>query len=241
MLLVSFIVLMALLFVVLVVSLRKILNRNVVSATAHLEQVSAEYAKREEQIRKQLEDTQRQCKEIVENAQKDAQQKREEIIKQSQEDKEKVVNEAKQKAEDIIKQADKTRNTLIAEIDQKIEERALKRAAELIQQAVPENVRQEIHNRWLDDLISSRLQQLERLHLPEGKLEAKIISAFTLNAKQREAVKNKIKEKIGRNIDLKEEVDAAVIAGLIIKIGSLVLDGSLRFKIQEAASSQSAK
>lgn len=235
MLIVSFVLLMALLFIGLIFFFRKILNRNVISATTHLERLSAEYAKKEEQIKKQLEETQRQCQEITANAQKDAQQKREDIIKQSHEERERILNEAQQKGEELVEQADRTRQALIAEINQKIEEKALSQAAELLQEALPEHIREEVHHRWLEDLISSSFEQLDRLHIPEGALEAKVISAFALTSEQRAALKEKIKEKLGREIGLTEEIDPRVIAGLIVNIGSLVLDGSLRFKIQEVS------
>jgi len=240
MLIVPLILLQVFIFTGLVFFLRKILNRNVISATAHLEQLSAEYTKKEEQIKKQLEDTQRQCEEIIANAQRDAQQKREGVLNQAQEERDKLLNEAQQKGEEIIKQADRTRQALIAEINQKIEARAFQRAAELVQQALPEQIREEIHHRWLEELISSSFQQLDRLHIPEGVLEARVISAFALTSKQRQDLKAKIKEKLGREITLKEEVDSNVIAGLIVNIGSLVLDGSLRFKIKEVTSAQQA-
>ncbi|MFH1339470.1 MAG: F0F1 ATP synthase subunit delta [Candidatus Omnitrophota bacterium] len=240
MLIVSFILLMVLLFAGLAFFFYKILNRNVISATGHLEQLAAEYAKKEEEIKKKLNDTQRQCQEIIANAQKDAQKQREEIFAKVQEEKESILNEAHQKGEEIVQQADRTRQALIAEIEQKIEERALGRATELIQQTLPEQIRAEVHRRWLEEIISGSFEQLERLNIPEGDTEAKVISAFELTAKQRESLKAKIKEKLGREIEVKEEVNPGVIAGLVVNIGSLVLDGSLRFKIKEAASAQGA-
>jgi F0F1-type ATP synthase delta subunit len=46
---------------------------------------------------------------------------------------------------------------------------------------------------------------------------------------------NKLQEKLGIQINLKEEADQGLIAGLVVSIGSLSLDGSLKFKIQEEA------
>jgi len=238
MLIISFFLLMCFLFIGLVFFFRKIMNRNVVSATTHLEQLTAEYTKKEEQIKKQLDETESQRQEIIANAKRDAQKQREDILKQVQEQRDKILNEAQAKAEEIIKQADRTRQALIADINQKIDQKALERAAELVQQVLPENIREEVHHRWLEELISSSFQQLDRLQIPDGEIEAKVVSAFELNSKQREALKAKIKEKLGRKIDLKEEIDSNVIIGLIVNIGSLVLDGSLRFKVKEVISAQ---
>ena len=240
MLIVSLVLLQVFIFTGLIFFLRKILNNNVISATAHLKQLSSEYAKKEEQIKKQLEETQRQCKETIANAQREAQQKHEGIIDQAQKESDRIINEAQQKGEEIVKQADRTRQALIAEINQKIDEGALERAAELVHQALPEHIREAIHHRWLEELISSSLEQLDRLHIPEGVLEVRVVSAFSLTSKQREALKAKIKEKLGRQLEIKEEVNPDIIAGLVVNIGSLVLEGSLRFKIKEVTSAQQA-
>jgi F0F1-type ATP synthase delta subunit len=76
---------------------------------------------------------------------------------------------------------------------------------------------------------------LDRLKVPEGVKEVKVVSAFELDHKQRLALTAKMKEKLGFEVKLIEEKDPSIIAGLVVSIGSLFLDGSLRFKIQEAA------
>ncbi|MFH1578382.1 MAG: F0F1 ATP synthase subunit delta [Candidatus Omnitrophota bacterium] len=238
MLIIPLILLQVIIFAGLVFFLRKILQRNVVKATDHLEQLSAEYVKKDEAIKKKLEETQRQCQEILANAQKDAQKQQGEIIAKAEAERDKIINKAQEKGEEFVQQAERTRQALISEINQKIEEKAVQRAADLVQAVLPEHIREEIHRRWLDELIASSLEQLERLHIPEGDLEAKIVSAFTLNPKQLQGLKAKVKEKLGRDIDIKEEVNPDIVAGLVVNLGSLVLDGSLKFKIQEAISGQ---
>lgn len=233
MLIVSLVFFLAIVFTMMIYFLRNIMNRNIGEATAHLEHLSSEYAKKEEEVSKQYEDAKRQAQEIVANAQKDADQQKQRIIKEAQDEKEKIINEAYQKSDDIVQQADKTRQSLIAEIDRKVVEKALNRAAELIQEVLPERLRERIHRYWLDDLISNSFQQLDRLHLPEGTLEARVVSAFALTKEQRQSLAGKIEEKLSRQVNLKEEVDPGIVAGLIVSIGSLVLDGSLRSKIQE--------
>lgn len=222
-------------FITLAFFLRRMLNRNVVSATTHLDQLASEYSRKEEEIKKQLESAKRQCQELLNSAQEDGEKKKIEILKKADEERKKVISDAQVKADEIIQQADRARMSLLADINRKIEEGAVTQAAELLQSSLPEDIRKQIHELWFKNLISSSFDQLNRLHIPEGCAEAKIVTAFILNAEQREAVVNKIKEKIGFKLELKEEVNPQNIAGLVVTIGSLVLDGSLKFKIQEVA------
>lgn len=240
MLVVSLIVLLVIIFVGMVFFLRNILNRNIIAATTHLEQLSSEYAKREEEIRKQYEEAKRQTQEILFHAQKDAQAQKEKILKEAQEGKERVLNETQAKVDEMMQQADRARQALLAEVNLRIEEKAIERAAQLLEETLPEHIREEIHRRWLEDLILTGLDQLERLHLPEGSVEGQLICAFALSQKERQDLIAKIQEKLGRTVSLREEVDPNIIAGLVVHIGSLVLDGSLKFKIQEVAGAHRA-
>jgi F0F1-type ATP synthase delta subunit len=70
----------------------------------------------------------------------------------------------------------------------------------------------------------------------EGIKEVKVMTAFPLKDTDRSGLLKKINKLIGKNMQLKEVVDPKIVAGISIEIGSLVLDGSLRNKIQEKSS-----
>ena len=62
-----------------------------------------------------------------------------------------------------------------------------------------------------------------------------MVSACPLNAHQRETLTRRLQEKLGRDIVVHEETDERLVVGLVITLGSLVLDGSLASKVQHAA------
>jgi ATP synthase F1 delta subunit len=235
----SFILILAIIFIGMIVFMRQTFNRSVVSATAHLERMSQEYAKKEDEIKKQFEELKRQAQEILSNARKDAQAQAGQILKEAQEEKMRVINTALGKSDEMLKQADSSCSVLLKEMQNKIEEKALERAARLLQFSLSENTRKQIHGFWIDELISSGLAQLERLRIPENISQAEVSSAFSLTDTQRQHLCAKISEKLGRKITLDEKIGPQLIAGLVVNIGSVVFDGSLRFKIQEAARADS--
>ncbi|MBU0504244.1 MAG: F0F1 ATP synthase subunit delta [Candidatus Omnitrophota bacterium] len=240
MLIVSLVIFQIIIFITLTVVLRKLLGRNVTSATAHLDYLSAEFARKEKEVKAQYDEAKRQSQEILANALKDADSQRENILKEVQKEKERIISESQNKADEIVKQADKARENLLADINHQIQSKSLQQAVNLLQLSLPENIRVEIHRHWVDDLINNTFEQLSNIHIPEGTTEAKIVTPFALTPKQREALNSKIKEKLGFNLDLKEEIEMGVIAGLVVHIGSLELDGSLRSKILEAGHAQQA-
>lgn len=235
MVILSFVVILALIFVGMVLFLRKIFRDNVVSATSHLDGMASEYAKKEEEIKKQFEELKRQSQEILSNAQKDAQAQSEQLLKEAREQKDKLLGLAQAKSDEMLKQADGSCQILLKEMRQKIEEQATRRAAQLLEVSLPENIRKKIHQLWIDEVISSGLTQLDRLHVSQDVGEAVVSTAFALSSEQRNRLSAKISEKLGRQIALNEKITPEIIAGLAVSVGSLVFDGSLKFKIQEAA------
>ncbi len=151
------------------------------------------------------------------------------------EEKAKIIDEAHAKADEVIKQAANARLALLDELEQKISERAIVKAQELLQEVLPEDFRKEVHARWVSDIIANSFQELDRLRVPQGLSEVKVVCAFSLNDEEKSSLKLKLKEKLGFEVKLQEETDPSLICGLVVNIGSLILDGSLKFKIQGAA------
>lgn len=235
MLIISLILLQILIFAGLIFMLKRMFVRNVVSATKHLDELNQDYVKKEEEASRQLEEAKQKAQEIVSKATDEAENLKGRIIKESNDEGDAIVKEARAKSDDIIQQADKTRQRLLSEVDERVAKEAIDRACELIQHALPEQLKQDAHSQGVEELIASGFTKLERLRIPPDIREIKIISAFKLNETQRKSLSKKLKDALGHEAVLKEEVDPAMVAGIVINIGSLVLDGSLKNKIQEQA------
>jgi F-type H+-transporting ATPase subunit delta len=66
----------------------------------------------------------------------------------------------------------------------------------------------------------------------KGEVRAEVTVAETLNDKNLDAIKTELKAVTGgKDIDLDVKVDPAIIGGLIVKVGSRMIDGSLRTKL----------
>jgi hypothetical protein len=224
--------------IVMIMIITRTVKTQLVGQTSQLDLQQAALDQKDAEISKKLEDLKRQSQEIIANAQKEALAHKEALEKQLLQERAKVMAEAHQQADEVIKQADNARLALMAEMNNRIDERAVVKAAELLSSAMPENIRRDIHQAWFEALLSSSYDQLDRLKIPEGSDQVKVVSAFALSDDQRQRLKDKLQEKLGFNITLVEELDAAMIAGLVVSIGSLFMDGSLKFKIEEVARGQ---
>lgn len=233
MLIASLIICQALIFAGLIFVFRRIMTQNVVSATRHIEELNQDYTKKEQQINSRLEQIKQESQDILSKAQEEAQKLKTDILKEAEAEKEKIISQSRQQGTEIIQQADRSRQALITELEERISKEAIDKACELIQSSLPEQLKHNVHMHWVEELTKDDFKQLERLRIPKDARQVKITSPFPLNEQQRKALLKKLKGTIGRDVTLKEEINPKVVAGIIINIGDLLLDGSLRSKIRD--------
>jgi F-type H+-transporting ATPase subunit delta len=64
-----------------------------------------------------------------------------------------------------------------------------------------------------------------------GEVTADVTSATPLSEGQRSDLSATLKQKIGKTITLNEHVDPSLIGGLVVKVGSRMIDSSLKTKL----------
>ena len=88
-----------------------------------------------------------------------------------------------------------------------------------------------------------RLSQLEKVIRAfnslaarhRGETTAEVTSAHPLGDDQVAALRQNLRTRIGRDVALDLSVDPAILGGLVVKIGSQMIDGSIRTKLNSLA------
>ena len=71
----------------------------------------------------------------------------------------------------------------------------------------------------------------------ENKVDVTLTSAFEVSDKFLETIKSKLKKRFNSDIDIRCQVDEHIIGGAIIVAGDLVIDGSVKGKMQRLSNS----
>jgi F-type H+-transporting ATPase subunit delta len=66
----------------------------------------------------------------------------------------------------------------------------------------------------------------------EQTISAELITAFPASEAQQATVTAALKQRLGRDIELQCTTDAALLGGAVIRAGDLVIDGSVRGKLE---------
>ena len=80
----------------------------------------------------------------------------------------------------------------------------------------------------LDHVMAAYDRLVARL---KGEVQAEVTSAHALSAQQAAELKSVLKEKLGREPRLNTKVDPTLLGGLVVKVGSRMIDSSLRTKL----------
>ena len=78
-------------------------------------------------------------------------------------------------------------------------------------------------------------QLLDRLHdliaEDKGEVTAEVISATAMTKTQSDKLATAIKSRIGKNVKIDSSVDPELIGGLVVRVGSKMIDTSIRSKL----------
>ena len=90
-----------------------------------------------------------------------------------------------------------------------------------------------IANRRLFALRSIIRTFVQLMAARRGEISADVVSAHPLSDAQTAQLKDAIKASVGRDVQVNTTVDQSLLGGVIIKVGSRMIDSSLRTKLNK--------
>lgn len=213
----------------------RVLGAQAMKTTQQLMAISEEQQKKSEDIQKLLKEGELKASRILNEAKQEAERLKKEAREQAELASARAENEARQEAERIVDEAVQGRDVMKKELIGQMEARISEKACEFVLEVLPLEVRKSAHDHMLLELMNGGLTALERMDSKEKSFEVEIVSAFPLSADQREKIIQSVQRKINRQPAVSERIDESLVAGLRIKLGHLILEGSLAHRLKEAA------
>jgi F-type H+-transporting ATPase subunit delta len=73
---------------------------------------------------------------------------------------------------------------------------------------------------------------LDRLAQRRGEVTAEVVSAAPLTRQQQDTLDERLRRAVGRKVAIETKVDPSLLGGLVVKVGSRMVDASLKSKLQ---------
>lgn len=74
---------------------------------------------------------------------------------------------------------------------------------------------------------------LEELAKRRGEVTADVVTAHALDSSQTKALEAALKKAMGGKVEIAHRIDPAILGGLVVKVGSRMVDSSLRTQLQK--------
>ncbi|MCU0666239.1 MAG: F0F1 ATP synthase subunit delta [Candidatus Omnitrophica bacterium] len=230
--LIKLIVVQTIIFGVVIFFLKLVLTKDTESSVNRLETSYEDVKKKKDEIAqriKEIEDEYNRKKQEAENV---ASEIKDKATQEAYEIKESAFKRAKVESEDIITKAQKTINKIHDDIRKETETKMVERCGSMISRILSKTAVTQINNILWDEF----LKELENANfgtIDSGVNSVDVVCAMPLDDKQRSKIGELLSVKLKKGLSLNETIDNSVLAGAILRFGTLTLDGSLASKINE--------
>jgi len=153
---------------------------------------------------------------------------------QTKEEREKIITAARKESEEIIEKAQNSKSKLRIELEKEIDVKVIHVGMEIVNEVLSEKAKGALHNVLLDEFILKlRDTRMDRVNQDIDAVD--IITVSPLDDGRKNELAGVIKEKMGKEPKFNYTTDDKIGGGVIIKFGSLALDGSIQNLIREMA------
>lgn len=234
MLLLQLIIIQAITFAALVFILRRLMYSSSAAETRRLKLLNEENIKRSQQLAKKLDEAELQCKEKIlrteEEIKKTKANAREEMDKLREDN----LCHARQESRQIVEQAMNTKDRIREELEANLQGRVIGLSYKLIKDVLSQKSMVSFHEAIINEII----EELEKTDFNRIGIKAdrgELISPYEIGRDKKKKIEGVFSKKTGRNMVCEEKIDKEIIAGVVIKLGNFVIDGSLRGRLKDAA------
>jgi len=219
-------------FVFIVLFLRWLLQANITKAIKRLQNLNRQNMQKEKILKEEIERAKEEGNLEIEKSRDKANHIREEAKEEADRIKEEILVKSKGEAKRIIDGAMKNAKKKEAESFLKMQDQAISVAADIVKYIFTDKNLKNLHVQLLDELIQD-IKGLDQRHFDIKQNKVELIYAYTLESRQKQGLKEALSSRFGHDVSLEERQDPEIIAGLIIKMGGFVIDGSIKNKLRK--------
>ena len=154
--------------------------------------------------------------------------------------KEAIIAKGKEEGDRIVTQALNARDEIRAEIEDQMHEKVVEFSRKIFLKVLSTEEQRLVH----EGLLESVFQELEKIEndrfhavsldgMSEGAVGVK--TSYSMTTEQKKKLEVILSSKLDKKVSIEETVEKEIIAGIIIALGSFVIDGSLSERFKKAS------
>ena len=218
---------------ILILVIKKLLLSDTLEAVKRIQAVEAEVRRKEESIRLEIQQHEKEFTRQKAEAEEELQRHKAQSEKEVMRLRDQMLSDARKEGDRIVGQAHKNEEKLRQKIVLEMDQKAVSFGGEIFQIVFGERVRAEVNRQFIEELMDA-LKEIDDGSISVDVGDGEVTCSEAMDTEQKRRLEQTLSAKFGRAVTLSEKTDADLMAGLILKVGSLEIDGSLRNRYNEA-------
>lgn len=217
-------------FVAFLFVLRVIFTRNLNVALERLNVLNEENIAKEAQLTEELKRAQKERDAEVVKGKAEAAVLIDEAKQEAIKTRLKLEEEARAQAEKIVSQGRAEAEELKEKLGKEVRERGLEFAVKIIEEVFTEKNKDVLQRQFISEIIEE-IANLPKTSFNVSSDKVRVTSSYPLEELQRADLIKVLTEKTGSKPALEEVINKDLICGLLLEIGGLAIDGTLKNKL----------
>jgi F0F1-type ATP synthase membrane subunit b/b' len=232
-LIIGFIVVQVFIVGIIVVWLRLALISSTEGAVKRLNEEIAKANERQTDLSKKLREADEELARRRAEAKALTDKMRTDAETQTKVEREKIITVARKEGEDIIAKAQNAKAKIREELEKEIDVKVIHLGMTIVNNVLSDKARGAFHDIMVDEFIMKlKDTRMDRLQETDA---VSVITHQPLDESRKNQLAGVIKEKMGKEPTLSYSTDTNIGGGVILKFGSMALDGSVKNLIRETA------
>jgi F0F1-type ATP synthase delta subunit len=165
---------------------------------------------------------------------------RQDTEQEAKAEREKIIAESRKEGEEIISKAQGAAEKLKAELVKEIDSRGVDFALQIMARVLSEKSKGSLNRQLVAEFLDN-FKSVDMSRLSLDIQEAELVCTHEIDDKQKVEISQIMKQKLNRELPLKVILDEKLAGGIMVKFGSMAIDGSVRNLLREEGKILKAK
>jgi F0F1-type ATP synthase delta subunit len=217
---------------IIILFLRWLLYSHIRRALLKLHKLNQQNLAKEKALKEELARAKKQAEGEISRGRIEAGVIKERLKAESEDEAGKIIENARKEAKRTVDEGVRESQRKINDMVSQMQEKTAYLAADIIKYIFTQDIQKNLQCQLIDELIDE-INAIPREKLKVENHSIDIISAFELDSKQKSKIKDILSSKLGKDISLISHIDQTIIAGLVLKSGGFIIDGSIKNKLKK--------
>ena len=219
-------------FFAIVLVLRKLLYAETAREAKRLRRLKEENAEKEKELRQKIEEADSAYHEKVAKAEMDIQRLQQDTERELERARKELTNKAKEEADRIVSAAINAKEKMRDEVANEMRKKVPVLATQVFRDVLSAKARDLTHKELVREVIN-QIKTIEKSRFNVKIKKGELISAFPLGRADKNELLSVLARQMRRKMAFDEKEDKSLVAGLVIKLGTLVIDASLENRLRQ--------